>query len=72
MQQSNVIFFFLFAAFVIYITIRGELPKYLGFLFSSPVASTNTQLAQSTANGGSGATVQNVATIAETATAFLG
>lgn len=36
MPQSNVIFFYLFAAFVIFITMRGELPKYLGFLLASP------------------------------------
>lgn len=36
MPQSNVIFFYLFAAFVIYVTIRGELPLYLGFLLSTP------------------------------------
>ena len=34
MPQSNVIFGFLFAAFVIFITQRGELPIYLGFLFN--------------------------------------
>jgi hypothetical protein len=32
MSQSNVIFAFLFAAFVIFITMRGKLPTYLGFL----------------------------------------
>ena len=34
--QSNVIFFYLFAAFFVFITMRGELPKYMGFLLSSP------------------------------------
>jgi hypothetical protein len=32
MNQSNVIFAFLFAAFVIFITVRGNLPVYLGFI----------------------------------------
>lgn len=36
MPQSNVIFFYLFAAFFVFITMRGELPKYMGFLLSSP------------------------------------
>jgi hypothetical protein len=37
MPQSNVIFFYIFAAFVVFITLRGELPKYMGFLLASPV-----------------------------------
>lgn len=32
MNQSNVIFAYLFGAFVIYITMRGELRTYMGFL----------------------------------------
>lgn len=36
MPQSNVIFFYIFAAYLIFITMRGELPKYLGFLLASP------------------------------------
>jgi hypothetical protein len=39
--QSNVIFFYLFAAFLVFITMRGELPKYLGFLLASPVNGAN-------------------------------
>lgn len=39
MNQSNVIFGFIFAAFVIFITQRGELPIYLGFLLATPKAS---------------------------------
>ncbi|MDE2020305.1 MAG: hypothetical protein KGJ13_08225 [Patescibacteria group bacterium] len=34
--QSNVIFFYLFAAFFVFITMRGELRKYMGFLLSTP------------------------------------
>jgi hypothetical protein len=42
MPQSNVIFFYVFAAFFVYITLRGELPKYMGFLLASPTGgSTN-------------------------------
>jgi len=40
--QSNVIFFYLFAAFFVFITMRGELRKYMGFLFSTPTASGGT------------------------------
>lgn len=36
MSQSSVIFFVLFAAFVIFITQKGELPTYLGLLLLSP------------------------------------
>ena len=45
MPQSNVIFFYLFAAFFVFITMRGELPKYLGFLLASPVQNSNTHFA---------------------------
>lgn len=38
MSQSNIIFGFLFAAFVIFITQRGELPIYLGFILAKPRA----------------------------------
>lgn len=55
MQQSNTIFAFLFFAFLFFITARGELRKYMGFLFASPVASANSGNAflQSTAAVGS-------------------
>jgi hypothetical protein len=32
MQQSNVIFAALFVAFIVYVTLRGELPTYVGLL----------------------------------------
>jgi len=32
MQQSNVIFAFLFIGFIVFITARGELRTYMGFL----------------------------------------
>jgi hypothetical protein len=40
MRQSSVIFFFLFAAFIVFITQRGELPAYLGLLLMGPPAPT--------------------------------
>jgi len=33
LRQSSIIFGALFAAFIVYITVRGELPKYLQALF---------------------------------------
>lgn len=37
MNQSTIIFGYLFVAFLIFITQRGELPIYWGFLVSSPI-----------------------------------
>ncbi len=37
MNQSSWIAGYIFLAFLIFITMRGELPKYLGFLLASPV-----------------------------------
>ncbi len=36
MSQSSWIAGFMFLAFFIYITMKGELPKYMGFLLSTP------------------------------------
>lgn len=32
MSQSSIIAFFLLAGFIVFITVRGELPKYLNVL----------------------------------------
>jgi len=56
MSQSNVIFFFLFAAFVVFITQRGELPTYLGLLLASPKTGA---LVTDSGIGGSGVTTQD-------------
>jgi len=32
MRQDNVITLTMFAAFVVFVTARGELPRYMGFL----------------------------------------
>lgn len=37
MNQSSWIAGYIFLAFLVFITMRGELPKYLGFLLASPV-----------------------------------
>lgn len=67
MPQSNVIFFFVFAAFFVFITMRGELPKYLGFLLASP--STGTVSSPQVTRGPD---LAPLASIAETAATFLG
>lgn len=36
MNQSAVIFGYLFVAFLVFITMKGELPVYAGFLLSTP------------------------------------
>lgn len=49
MQQSTVIFAALFIAFLVYITAKGELSKYIGFLTGkSSAASSNTPPSNST------------------------
>lgn len=48
MSQSNVIFASIFLAYIVFITMRGELPIYLGFLLKSAPA----QPSQSNAGGG--------------------
>lgn len=40
MNQSNVIAAYLFGAFFVFITARGELPKYAGFLLGSGATPT--------------------------------
>jgi hypothetical protein len=61
MRQSSVIFFFLFASFVIFITLKGELPVYLGLLLKSPAQTP----APGSSSGPSAATVaQAVQTLA--------
>lgn len=42
MSQSSTIAFFLLGGFIIYITIKGELPSYAGVLGIGPKATTST------------------------------
>jgi hypothetical protein len=42
MSQSNVIFAFIFLAFLFFITARGELRKYMGYLLSTPTPQPGT------------------------------
>lgn len=53
-NQSGVIFGAIFVGFVIYITLKGELPIYAGLLLLSPPSSGGTQSATS------GATVSTI------------
>lgn len=40
MSQSNVIFAAIFVAYLVFITMRGEVPIYLGLLLKSPAPSS--------------------------------
>lgn len=53
MQQSSVIFFFLFAAFIVFVTQRGELPTYLGLLLLSPASGSTGGTSSGTVNSAS-------------------
>lgn len=48
MSQSNFVALFIFAAFIVFITLRGELRQYMGLLFGTQIASTNTTTTAST------------------------
>jgi hypothetical protein len=61
MGQSNAIFGFLFIAFLVYITMKGELPVYLGFLFGGPQVGGSQR--------GGGVTINNVGAAAANAAA---
>jgi hypothetical protein len=55
LSQSNVIFFCLFAAFIVFITLRGELPKYLDVVFKTQ-AGGETNSASASGSGGDAST----------------
>ena len=53
MPQSSVIFFFIAAAFLVFITQRGELRTYLGFLYGTapaPASSSTTSTSSTWTN----------------------
>lgn len=52
-NQSGVIFGFVFAAFFVYITLKGELPIYAGLLLLSPASGNAVSV------GGAGPTANN-------------
>ena len=72
MRQSTVIFGTLLAAFVIYITIRGQLPSYLSLFTggtTGPVAPKNSTTNDSKGSSGNSGSV--VDTVVSTANKFL-
>lgn len=70
MNQSSVIFGALFVAFLVFITLRGELPTYAGFLLSTPKGGATPPVGKQADNSGSGVSVDQVAQAAQFA-AFL-
>lgn len=50
-QQSNVIFAALFIAFLAFITMRGELRRYMGFLIGTPTGGTSPAAPAASTNG---------------------
>lgn len=65
MNQSTIIFGYLFVAFLIFITQRGELSTYWGFLVSSPV-NPNSSGPQATGSGSLASSSANLAKTAST------
>ncbi len=71
MNQSTVILGYLAAAFLIFITVRGELPQYLGFLLGSGQGTAAPQATPSTqAQGATSTGVGNASNIASEALSF--
>lgn len=50
MSQSSAIFGALFVAYFVFITVRGELPTYAGFLLSAPQGSGTTNASAQSSN----------------------
>lgn len=61
MNQTSIIFAVLFAAWLVFITARGELPSYIGVLTGSVPAPKQTQ---TTSDSGS-SIIQDAATVAQ-------
>lgn len=51
MPQSNAIFAFIFIGFLFFITARGELRKYMGYLLASPQGGGGTGSSANAATG---------------------
>jgi len=63
-NQSSVIFFFIFAAYFVFVTIRGELPIYMGLLLKSPSTAPSTP--------GVGSALSSAITVSDLAPLALG
>lgn len=75
MSRGSVIALYVFAAFVIFITQRGELPQYLGYLFGASSGSPGPGGASSvtsgtTTTGDASMNLSDYAKYAEIAAAF--
>ena len=57
MGQSTVIFGTLLFAFIVFITVRGELPKYMGFFFGKTIKKTTAPVSY----GGMGSPLTGIA-----------
>lgn len=77
MPQSNVIFAFLFIGFLVWITVRGELGAYAGFLLGTATPAGGSNVASSGNNTNTTATSSNntaayAQAAAQTAIALMG
>lgn len=72
MQQSNVIFAYLLVAFILFISLRGELPTYITLLRGGGQQAGNNSAVPAEQNGSSdlGDAAQAVQTIATIASFF--
>jgi hypothetical protein len=62
MSQSNVIFAAIFIAYLIFITVRGEIPIYLGLLLRSPAQNPPGSATATAASGVNAGQAANAAT----------
>jgi hypothetical protein len=72
MNQSTIIFGYLFAAFLIFITQRGELPTYWGLLVKSPATPSNGPSASGSGTVTGSSVSQTLSTITSAAAALGG
>jgi len=70
-NQSSAIFGAIFVAYFVFITIRGELPTYAGFLLSTPQGGSQPQ-ASNTGNAQSSNQAAQATSIVNDAIAVLG
>lgn len=69
-NQSAFIFGYLFIAFFVWITLRGELPTYMGLLLLSPAGSASTSTTPQQQSQAGSTNAQNTAS--QQAATFLG
>lgn len=64
MSQSSIIFAEVLLAFLIYITMKGELSKYLGFFIPPSNKTTASKAATGTTTAGSGTDITSILPLA--------